>query len=248
MKKTIIKILRIIFNVILYAFMIICLFGIVLTIFSKKDIDNTAIIFGYQMRIVQSPSMEESEFTDTSEFEIKDLPVKTVIFIEVVPEDEAEREAWFADIKDGDVLTFKYLYTRQETITHRVVDKIAKETGGYLIYLEGDNKASEEGVLTQVIDTSDENSPNYVIGKVVGHNYPLGLLVYALKSPIGLIFIIFIPCLVIIIFEVVRIINVLNAEKKAKAKAKEEEQLNELEELKRKLAVLEQKTQDKEGE
>lgn len=248
MKKTIIKILRIIFNVILYAFMIVCLFGIVLTIFSKKDIDNTAIIFGYQMRIVQSPSMEESEFTDTSEFEIKDLPVKTVIFIEVVPEDEAEREAWFADIKDGDVLTFKYLYTRQETITHRVVDKIAKETGGYLIYLEGDNKASEEGVLTQVIDTSDENSPNYVIGKVVGHNYPLGLLVYALKSPIGLIFIIFIPCLVIIIFEVVRIINVLNAEKKAKAKAKEEEQLNELEELKRKLAVLEQKTQDKEGE
>lgn len=248
MKKTIIKILRIIFNVILYAFMIICLFGIVLTIFSKKDIDNTAIIFGYQMRIVQSPSMEESEFTDTSEFEIKDLPVKTVIFIEVVPEDEAEREAWFADIKDGDVLTFKYLYTRQETITHRVVDKIAKETGGYLIYLEGDNKTSEEGVLTQVIDTSDENSPNYVIGKVVGHNYPLGLLVYALKSPIGLIFIIFIPCLVIIIFEVVRIINVLNAEKKAKAKAKEEEQLNELEELKRKLAVLEQKTQDKEGE
>lgn len=248
MKKTIIKILRIIFNVILYAFMIICLFGIVLTIFSKKDIDNTAIIFGYQMRIVQSPSMEESEFTDTSEFEIKDLPVKTVIFIEVVPEDEAEREAWFADIKDGDVLTFKYLYTRQETITHRVVDKIAKETGGYLIYLEGDNKASEEGVLTQVIDTSDENSPNYVIGKVVGHNYPLGLLVYALKSPIGLIFIIFIPCLVIIIFEVVRIINVLNAEKKAKAKAKEEEQLNELEELKRKLAVLEQKTQDKDGE
>lgn len=247
MKKTIIKILRIIFNVILYAFMIVCLFGIVLTIFSKKDIDNTAIIFGYQMRIVQSPSMEESEFTDTSEFEIKDLPVKTVIFIEVVPEDEAEREAWFADIKDGDVLTFKYLYTRQETITHRVVDKIAKETGGYLIYLEGDNKASEEGVLTQVIDTSDENSPNYVIGKVVGHNYPLGLLVYALKSPIGLIFIIFIPCLVIIIFEVVRIINVLNAEKKAKAKAKEEEQLNELEELKRKLAVLEQKTQDKEG-
>lgn len=248
MKKTIIKILRIIFNVILYAFMIVCLFGIVLTIFSKKDIDNTAIIFGYQMRIVQSPSMEESEFTDTSEFEIKDLPVKTVIFIEVVPEDEAEREAWFADIKDGDVLTFKYLYTRQETITHRVVDKIAKETGGYLIYLEGDNKASEEGVLTQVIDTSDENSPNYVIGKVVGHNYPLGLLVYALKSPIGLIFIIFIPCLVIIIFEVVRIINVLNAEKKAKAKAKEEEQLNELEELKRKLAALEQKTQDKEGE
>lgn len=247
MKKTIIKILRIIFNVILYAFMIVCLFGIVLTIFSKKDIDNTAIIFGYQMRIVQSPSMEESEFTDTSEFEIKDLPVKTVIFIEVVPEDEAEREAWFADIKDGDVLTFKYLYTRQETITHRVVDKIAKETGGYLIYLEGDNKASEEGVLTQVIDTSDENSPNYVIGKVVGHNYPLGLLVYALKSPIGLIFIIFIPCLVIIIFEVVRIINVLNAEKKAKAKAKEE-QLNELEELKRKLAALEQKTQDKEGE
>lgn len=248
MKKTIIKILRIIFNVILYAFMIVCLFGIVLTIFSKKDIDNTAIIFGYQMRIVQSPSMEESEFTDTSEFEIKDLPVKTVIFIEVVPEDEAEREAWFADIKDGDVLTFKYLYTRQETITHRVVDKIAKETGGYLIYLEGDNKASEEGVLTQVIDTSDENSPNYVIGKVVGHNYPLGLLVYALKSPIGLIFIIFIPCLVIIIFEVIRIINVLNAEKKAKAKAKEEEQLNELEELKRKLAALEQKTQDKEGE
>ena len=208
----------IIFEIIMYLFMIVCMFGIIIAIFSKKDVDNTAILFGHQMRVVETPSMEECELTDVSKYDIKSLPVKTLIFIEVVPEDEQKKEKWYADLEIGDVLTFKYLYTRQETITHRIIDIIKKDTGGYLIYLEGDNKDSEEGVLTQIIDTSVSESPNYVVGKVVGQSYPLGLLIYALKSPIGLIFIILIPCAVIIIFEIIKIINVFSAEKKAKEK------------------------------
>lgn len=235
----------IIFEIIMYLFMIVCMFGIIIAIFSKKDVDNTAILFGHQMRVVETPSMEECELTDVSKYDIKSLPVKTLIFIEVVPEDEQKKEKWYADLEIGDVLTFKYLYTRQETITHRIIDIIKKDTGGYLIYLEGDNKDSEEGVLTQIIDTSVSESPNYVVGKVVGQSYPLGLLIYALKSPIGLIFIILIPCAVIIIFEIIKIINVFSAEKKAKEKENQQKQLDELEELKKKIAQLESEKENK---
>lgn len=235
----------IIFEIIMYLFMIVCMFGIIIAIFSKKDVDNTAILFGHQMRVVETPSMEECELTDVSKYDIKSLPVKTLIFIEVVPEDEQKKEKWYADLEIGDVLTFKYLYIRQETITHRIIDIIKKDTGGYLIYLEGDNKDSEEGVLTQIIDTSVSESPNYVVGKVVGQSYPLGLLIYALKSPIGLIFIILIPCAVIIIFEIIKIINVFSAEKKAKEKENQQKQLDELEELKKKIAQLESEKENK---
>ena len=107
--------------------MIVCMFGIIIAIFSKKDVDNTAILFGHQMRVVETPSMEECELTDVSKYDIKSLPVKTLIFIEVVPEDEQKKEEWYADLEIGDVLTFKYLYTRQETITHRIIDIIKKD-------------------------------------------------------------------------------------------------------------------------
>ena len=44
----------------------------------------------------------------------------------------ALRGAAYANIKKGDVLTFRYVYDRQVTITHRVIeDPEKKETGGY---------------------------------------------------------------------------------------------------------------------
>ena len=92
--------------------------------------------------------------------------------------------------------------------------------------------------MTQVIDTSLKESPNYVIGKVVGVSYPLGWLLALMRSEVGLIFVVIIPAVIIIIFEVMRITSVLAADRKKKAAAEQAQTQNEIEELKRQLAAL----------
>lgn len=234
-------------NVLLYLFIAICILGVILTITAKKDADGTATIFSKQIRYVLSPSMERCDATDVSKYKIKDIPTKSMIFIDVVPEDEAEAAQWYADLKIGDVLTFKYVYVRQETITHRITAIEKKSGGGYIISLAGDNKNSSSETLTQTIDTSNSNSPNYVIGKVTGQSYVLGLFVYALKSPVGLISIIIIPSLIIVILEIIKIINMLSADKRKKEQEEKEKQQSELNELRRRLAELEAQNNDNDG-
>lgn len=238
MEKRLGVILKIVGNVLLYALLVFCLFAVIVATVSKKSADGAARVFGYELRIVRSDSMEKSEFTDVSGFEIKSLPVKTLLFIECVPTDSAEAEAWYEDLREGDVLTFRYVYTSQETITHRITKKEKKETGGYIFYLQGDNKSGEYSALTQRIDTSEVESPNYVLGKVTGQSFLLGLLLYALKTPVGIVCIVILPCLIVIGLEIARIVGVLNSDKKEKEKAERERQLNEIEELKKQLALL----------
>ncbi len=234
------KVLNIVSNVLLYIFIALCIFGVIITITAKKDKDGTATIFGTQMRVVLSPSMEKSDAVDVSAYKIKDIKTRSVVFIEVKPENPSELEKWYADLEVGDVLTFKYVYTRQETITHRISAIQPKSDGGYLIELIGDNRETPEGASKQVIDTSEENSPNYIIGKVTAKSYPIGLFISALREPIGIVCIVILPALVIIALEVRKILIALNADKKQKAQEEKERQQNEIEELKRKLAEKEE--------
>ena len=234
------KILGIVFNVIIYVFIFIVLICLAFTITQKNNNNDAASLFGYQMRIVVSPSMEECELTNVSDYDIKSLKVKTMIFIEEIPADEKERADWYEDLEEGDVLTFKYVYVRQEVITHRLIKKIENGKGGYFLHLQGDNKNSAEGATTQIIDTSDEVSANYVIGKVVGQSYVFGWIVTLLKSSLGLIFIVIIPTIIIIILEVVKIINLLSYKKKAAENEKKKLMQEEIEELKKKIEMLEQ--------
>lgn len=233
------KIAKIVGNVLFYAVILITLAGVLLTITAKKDADGTATVFGMQMRFVLSPSMEKNDATDVSNFEIQDIPTKSVIFVEVVPDDPKEAEKWYSELAVGDVLTFKYVYVTQETITHRITSIEPKETGGYIIELEGDNKSENSDTLSQTIDTSKTDSPNYVIGKVVGQNYPLGLFVNLLKNPAVLICGVILPAVGIIIYEVIKLTNLFGAEKKKKEEEEKEKQKSELDELRRKLAELE---------
>ena len=241
-KKTLSKIL----NALLYVFIGVVFVFLILVILFKKSPEDATSVFGYQMRTVISPSMEACELTDVSDYDIKSLPLNTMIFVEVMPEDLNAQQEWYRELEVGEVLTFKYLYVRQEVITHRLVKKEDNGKGGYYLYLEGDNKNSEEGILTQVIDTSNEFSPNYVIGKVAGHSYLLGLSVTFLKSTIGLVLII-IVIVVVLVLEVLRLIRLLTSEKREAEKKKQEDQAKELEELKKKLAMLEQQNANNEG-
>ena len=53
--------------------------------------------------------MEKSETSkDVSMYEIQDIRVKSMIFIEVVPTDPDKAKDWYEDLEEGDVLTFKY--------------------------------------------------------------------------------------------------------------------------------------------
>ncbi len=238
------KVLRIVGDVLVFVLVAIALFAVVLSIVSKKDSDGTATVFGVQLRFVQSSSMEKCEQTDVSAYKIKSIPVKSCVFVQVVPDNEADANQWYSNIQVGDVLTVKYYYTRQETITHRVVDIQPNTNGGYTITLEGDNKNDDSSkLMQQVIDTSAVNSYNYVVGKVVGQSYPLGLLVYAFKSPVGLVCLIIIPCLIIIVFEILRLARVFNADKKQKLQVQQQQQADEIEKLKRQLAELQNNTQ-----
>lgn len=242
------KALKIAGNVLLYLVIAVAMFVLIVSITSKKDIDGTATVFGKQLRFVQSDSMAKCDLTDVSDYKIKSIPVKSCVFIEVVPENEKEKAEWYKNLKVGDVLTFKYAYTKQETITHRIVSITSNETGGYIITLEGDNKNSDSNLLKQTINTSLADSPNYVIGKVTGQSYLLGLLVYAFKTPVGIICFIIVPCLIIIVFEVLRLIKVFGKDKKEKFKAEQNKQANEIEELKRQLAELKGNAEKAQGE
>ena len=233
------KIGKIALDVLLYIFLAICLLSVILTVVSKRDSDGAAEIFGYQMRVVTSDSMSGSEFTDVSDYKIKDIPIRSMVFVKKMPEDPTRADEWYSSLKVGDVLTFRYVYTTQVTITHRITSITEKETGGFIIELEGDNKSTEDGQLTQIIDTSIPNNPNYIIGKVTGQAYLIGVLMSFLMQPVGMILLIIVPCFIIILFEVLKIANVLGAEKKKREQEEKEKKDKELEELRRKLAELE---------
>ena len=245
------KIAVIVSNVVMYAFILLCMAAVMLSITSKKDVDGASYILGYQMRYVTSSSMEKSIHTDVSDYKIKDLPLKTLIVIEAVPEGKENANKWYAKLKKGDVLTFRYRTGasedgKQETITHRLIeDPVPNSRGGYDLVLQGDNRGNDEDPIslgTQKIDTSDyeRGGFNYVIGKVVADSRLFGLFVYAIKQPLGIVLIIIVPCVIIIIMEIIRIMRVLGEEKTQKAQEEKKKQDSEIEELKKQLAALQQ--------
>lgn len=238
------KVGNVIMNVLLYIFIALCLFSVILTLFSKKDDDGAAEMFGYQMRIVISDSMAESNYTDVSGYKIKEIPIRSMIFVKVMPEDPAKADEWYRSLRVGDVLTFRYVYTTQETITHRIVSITEKATGGFIIELAGDNKNSPDGQLRQTIDTSIPNNMNYVIGKVTGQAYILGVVMSFLSQPVGIVLVIIVPCVIIVLLEIIKIIRLLTADKRAKARMQAEEKDNELAELRRRLEELEKSKTD----
>lgn len=238
------KILGIAGNVFMVLIILLAFCVVMLTITAKRDDDGTATIFGKQIRFVQSGSMEKSEYTDVSKYKIKSIPVKSCVFIEVVPTDKEKANEWYSKLAVGDVLTFKYVYSAQETITHRIISIQEKTTVGYKIELQGDNKNAPDGAGTQTIDTSVSGA-NYIIGKVVGQSYILGLAVYAFSQPVGILLIIIIPCLIMIVLQVLRIVRVTGINKKQPATAPADpggiiaDREREIEELKKRLSDLE---------
>ena len=204
MNKNIIqKIGNIMGTVITVFVMLFALIIAYIAIFGTKDEDGTAIIFNKQARLVTSNSMDKSEFTDVSKYDIKSIPVNSIVFIEMVPTDKDEAYEWYDDLREGDVLTFKYVYSSQVVITHRLIKKDKLDDGSFILYFEGDNKDSDTNLLTQIIDTSTPETGNYVIGKVVGKSLIIGYLFTLIKNPVILIFVLILLIIMIICIKVI---------------------------------------------
>lgn len=219
-KQKVLKALQIAGDVLFCLIIAFALFVLIISVSAKRDADGTANVFGYQLRFVRSGSMEKCDQTDVSGYKIKSIPVKSCVFIKKAPapEDQQALNEWCSALSVGDVLTFQYskygaTNIQDKVITHRIV-KIEPKEGGYIITLEGDNKNDTGSVGQQVIDTTKADGLDYIIGKVEGQSYFLGLCVYALKSPVGLVFIIIVPCMIVIAYEVIKIVTVLNKDKK----------------------------------
>lgn len=219
-KQKVLKALQIAGDVLFCLIIAFALFVLIISVSAKRDADGTANVFGYQLRFVRSGSMEKCDQTDVSGYKIKSIPVKSCVFIKKAPapDDQQALNEWCSALSVGDVLTFQYSKygasnIQDKVITHRIV-KIEPKEGGYIITLEGDNKNDTGSVGQQVIDTTKADGLDYIIGKVEGQSYFLGLCVYALKSPVGLVFIIIVPCMIVIAYEVIKIVTVLNKDKK----------------------------------
>ena len=70
------------------------------------------------------------------------------------------------------------------------------------------------------MDTTLTTGVSKIVGKVVGVNYPLGVLVYALHLPLVVLFIIILPCLIIIVFEIMHITKILQEKDEENAEDK----------------------------
>ena len=232
------KLLSILGNVLLFTVLGLLAIGVLLTALGGRDRDGTVTVLGYQLRLVTTDSMAACDKTDVSEFRIGSIPARSLILVRTVPEDREEAEEWYAALRVGDVLTFRYLYTTQVTVTHRILS-IEREEEGYCITLAGDNRADGEGLMTQIIHTADTNSPNFVLGRVVGKSYLAGLLLSLLRRPVGLVLLVILPSLIVIVLEILRIVSLLQGERRRRAQEEAAERERELEELRRKLARLE---------
>ncbi len=238
------NVFRIASNVMLYAFLALCVLSLVLSVFMKKDADGAATVAGHQLRIIETDSMAKCEETNVSDYKIGSLPTHTMVLVKLVPQDPAAADAFYRDLAVGDVLTFRYVYHKQVTITHRITSITEKESGGFVIELLGDNVSSESDELYQIIDTSVPNNPNYIIGKVTASSFALGFASTLLKRPVGIVCIVIIPCLIIIALEIVKIVSVLGADKKRKTREEQAKRDAEIVALRAELAKLQQSTEN----
>ena len=158
--------------------LVLSITAVLIAAVAPRDVDGASMVFGYELRLVESNSMQEHPDTDVSSYKIGSFKKNSIIALELVPEDNTEALAWYSTVAVGDVLTVRYTYDRQVTITHRVTSIEPNADGtGYIIGLQGDNLNSDAGQLTQQIDTADTQSTDYVIGRVVWTSHIIGLCV-----------------------------------------------------------------------
>ena len=175
------KALNIIKNVLVWAFVALAVFMTVFTIVSVTTFDrNDRNLFGFRAYIVKTDSMSKTDFDAGDLIFVKDVDRST--------------------LKAGDIITYISQNSNSfgETITHKIREKVVDAEGkpGFITY----------GTTT---DTNDETIVTYpfIMGKYVGKIANLGHFFNFLKTTQGYILCIFVPFMLLIVYQGINFFN-----------------------------------------
>ncbi len=201
------KALSIIKTTLVWLLVALAVFMMIFTIVSVTTFNrNDRSIFGYKAYIVNSDSMAYEEDGSAGLFAAGDL-----IFVkEVAP----------SELREGDVIT--YLSQNTESFGEAITHKIRSLT----IDAEGNPGFITYGTTTGTDDETVVTYP-YVLGKYQGHIPKLGSFFNFMKTTPGYIVCIFVPFMLLIIYQGVKFFRLFRRYKK--------EQMEELEEERRKI-------------
>ncbi len=189
------KILNTITDILVWAIVLFAVGMMIFTVVSVNTFDqNNRDVFGYKAFIVRSDSMSKTDF-DAGD----------VIFVKEVDPTTLDAGDIIAYISQND-------HNYGDTVTHKIRRKATNENGapGFVTY----------GTTT---DTDDETIVTYpyVLGKYTGKLPKVGTFFTFLKTTPGYILCIFIPCMLLIMYEGFNCITLFRQYKK--------EQMEELE-------------------
>ena len=189
------KILNTITDILVWAIVLFAVGMMIFTVVSVNTFDqNNRDVFGYKAFIVRSDSMSKTDF-DAGD----------VIFVKEVDPTTLDAGDIIAYISQND-------HNYGDTVTHKIRRKATNENGapGFVTY----------GTTT---DTDDETIVTYpyVLGKYTGKLPKVGTFFTFLKTTPGYILCIFIPCMLLILYEGFNCITLFRQYKK--------EQMEELE-------------------
>ena len=216
------KILNVIKNIVVWLVVALAVFMMIFTIISVNTFNrNDRNLFGLRLYIVNSDSMAATDFDAGDLIFVKEVDVTT--------------------LQEGDIITFISQDSESygETITHKIrrLTTDAQGSPGFVTY----------GTTTDNDDRTVVTYP-YVMGKYIGHLTGVGTFFHFLKTPTGYFVCIFIPFMLLIIYQGIDFVRIFRRYKKeqqdelAAEKAKIDEEraetarmLKELQELKAQL-------------
>lgn len=182
------KVFNIIKTTVLWLVVLLAVSMMIFTVISVTTFNrNDRDLFGFKMYIVHSDSMAASDFHAGDLILVKEVDPTT--------------------LKEGDIITFLSQDTDHfgETVTHKIrrLTTDAEGNPGFVTY----------GTTTGTDDETIVTYP-YVLGKYQGHIPALGTFFNFLKTTVGYFVCIFIPFMLIIIYEGVKFFNLFRRYKK----------------------------------
>ena len=184
MKKT----LNIIKDVLVWTIFAIAVAMMIFTIISVNTFDqNNRSLFGYKAYTVRTDSMKATDFDSGDLVFVKNVDPDTLV--------------------DGDIIAFisqdDEFYG--ETITHKIRSKTVNEKGNPAFITYGTTTGDNDKVPVEYA---------FVLGKYVGKIPNVGTFFLFLKQPIGYIICIFVPFLLLILYQGILCINLFRRYKK----------------------------------
>lgn len=190
------KALNIAKNVLVWLVVIISVFMMVFTIVSVTTFDrNDRNLFGFRIYIVNSDSMKP-EFASGDLVFVKETPAR--------------------DLKEGDVISYISQDENSfgEIITHKIRTVYTDGAGNPTFITYGTN--------TGVDDTTPVNEP-YIMGRYVFHLPSVGNFFNFLKTPQGYIVCIFVPFMLLILYQGINCIRLFRRYKREQTEEMEAE-------------------------